>query len=100
MGLDGQAGTDAAGTNRNPGDRRELRLDPLAGGGDDGRRGYGAVEVAEWLAGTPLSPRERLAILGLMDGWTVSEIAQATGVSTETVKTWRKRGLQKLRQTL
>ena len=78
----------------------DLRLDPLAVRGDDGRLGYGAVEVAHWLAVTPLSPRERLAVLGLMAGWTVGEIAQSAGVGTETVKTWRKRALHKLRKTL
>lgn len=45
-----------------------------------------------------LSPRERLAIEAGLWGFSMIELAQAEGVSFETVKTWRKRALAKLRR--
>jgi RNA polymerase sigma factor (sigma-70 family) len=47
-----------------------------------------------------LSPRERLSVLAVLEGWSSSEVALAYGVSPETVKTWRKRALRKLRNAL
>lgn len=60
-------------------------------------------ESAEWrlcLAAIPLSPRERMAVEGALEGRGIAEIAQAEGVSVETVKTWRKRAWKKAREAL
>ena len=56
-----------------------------------------AVEWQELLA--PLSPREKLAIeyTVLLD-YKDRELAAVYGVSKDTVKTWRKRGLAKLKK--
>ena len=48
-----------------------------------------------------LSPRERLfAVMGLLKGWTVRDLALHCGVGVETVKTWKKRTVKKLRKAL
>lgn len=56
---------------------------------------FGLPEWADGLAA--LTDRERLAIVyTVLLGYTTSELADVCGVGRETVKTWRKRGLQKL----
>lgn len=55
--------------------------------------------VAPTLRALPVKQRTAL-VLRFADGRTVVEIAQAMGVSPETVKTQLKRGLPKLRTTL
>lgn len=48
-----------------------------------------------------LSPRERLAMQAtVLAGYTTGDLALREGVSVETAKTWRKRGLHKLRKQL
>jgi RNA polymerase sigma factor (sigma-70 family) len=60
---------------------------------------YADVEWAECFA--ILSEREKLAAKKLlMEGLKQGELAAMCGVSVETVKTWRKRALQKLRREL
>lgn len=50
---------------------------------------------------TSLSEREALAVEKLViDGLTMSELAQIEGVSAETVKTWKKRAFQKIRDEI
>jgi RNA polymerase sigma factor (sigma-70 family) len=59
--------------------------------------------LAEWralFAAAGLSPRERLAMTTLMNGWKTGEVAKAMCVSAETVKTWRKRAMEKLRKVM
>ncbi|GEO24723.1 hypothetical protein AAC03nite_05080 [Alicyclobacillus acidoterrestris] len=46
-----------------------------------------------------LSSRERAWLHGFMEGWTPEAMAAAFNVSVETVRTWRKRALTKLRQS-
>jgi RNA polymerase sigma factor (sigma-70 family) len=50
-----------------------------------------------WLDSAGLSHRERLAAHALLQGFTCKEVAAAVGVGTESVKTWRKRALRKLK---
>lgn len=52
---------------------------------------------ADWLQQSHLSSRERTYIEAMMRGATLQEIAHTMCVSPETVKTWRKRALLKLR---
>ncbi len=47
-----------------------------------------------------LSDREKQYVNGFLQGKTPRELAAQAGVSTETVKTWRKRAFQKLRTVL
>ncbi|WP_067926761.1 sigma-70 family RNA polymerase sigma factor [Alicyclobacillus shizuokensis] len=47
-----------------------------------------------------LSARERVVTEAMASGWRIKELAQALGVSVETVKTVRKRALRKLREHL
>ncbi|EPZ45562.1 sigma-70 family RNA polymerase sigma factor [Alicyclobacillus acidoterrestris] len=46
-----------------------------------------------------LSERERAWLHGFIEGWTPEAMATAFHVSVETVRTWRKRALAKLRQS-
>lgn len=62
-----------------------------------------AEDVVEWqmiIRGARLSPRETLVMKAWMQGYTTGDIAKQEAVSVETVKTWRKRALQKLRRML
>ncbi|QQE78744.1 sigma-70 family RNA polymerase sigma factor [Alicyclobacillus sp. SO9] len=55
---------------------------------------------AEWrilLHSAHLSSRECLGIQSLARGWSSTEIARRVGVSPDTVKTWRKRAVRKVR---
>jgi RNA polymerase sigma-70 factor (ECF subfamily) len=61
---------------------------------------YSDVEVKLWLDSVALSPRERLGVESLLAGWSRSDVATALGVTIESVKTWRKRALRKLRQSI
>jgi RNA polymerase sigma factor (sigma-70 family) len=56
-----------------------------------------ALDFASLVEQAGLSVRERLYLTWLMEGWTPKEMAACAHVSTETVKTWRKRTLYKLR---
>jgi RNA polymerase sigma factor (sigma-70 family) len=60
---------------------------------------YSDVEVKLWLDSAALSPRERLGVESLLAGWSRSDVATALGVSIESVKTWRKRALRKLKNS-
>jgi RNA polymerase sigma factor (sigma-70 family) len=63
----------------------------------------GAMAKAEWQTvfdHAGLSPRERFAMTALMEGVSMQHLAQTCGVSVETARTWRKRGLDKLRRAL
>ncbi|MCL6601074.1 MAG: sigma-70 family RNA polymerase sigma factor [Alicyclobacillus macrosporangiidus] len=77
-----------------------LRFTALAGG----RAGMpDTVLDAEWrilFVQAGLSPRERIGVEALVEGWTLPELAARFGVDRETCKTWRKRGLRKLRAAL
>lgn len=69
----------------------------LAGGVAD------AYELAEFymvLEQVPLSSRERLAVAGMLRGESCADMAKQCGVSIDTVRTWRKRALRKLREAL
>ncbi|GMA50992.1 hypothetical protein GCM10025857_23490 [Alicyclobacillus contaminans] len=69
----------------------------LVGGCPQAEGAENAMFHRLWLDAAPLSPRERLAIQALLDGVPCDELAVQCGVGTETVKTWRKRALKKLR---
>ncbi|SFU65952.1 RNA polymerase sigma factor [Alicyclobacillus macrosporangiidus] len=70
----------------------------------DGRFGMPEAALeAEWrilFVQAGLSPRERIGVEALVEGWTLPELAARFGVDRETCKTWRKRGLRKLRAAL
>ncbi|WP_029422338.1 RNA polymerase sigma factor [Alicyclobacillus macrosporangiidus] len=84
--------------------------------GDGGASALGSTALAGGRAGVPeaaleaewrilfvqagLSPRERIGVEALVEGWTLPELAARFGVDRETCKTWRKRGLRKLRAAL
>ncbi|MCF8567189.1 sigma-70 family RNA polymerase sigma factor [Alicyclobacillus tolerans] len=82
----------------------------LAGGaGGSGMSGFetgatvDAFNEVEWklvLETSDLSSREILSMQSLMAGESCTSLARRMGVSVETVKTWRKRGLRKLRKAL
>lgn len=99
--------------------RRDTRqsdrvIHPGAWSDDDGGDGLDSVADAhtleaflqvEWemtwptlFASAGLSPREALCMKALMEGIRPADLAHKEGVSVETVKTWRKRGMQKLRK--
>jgi RNA polymerase sigma factor (sigma-70 family) len=61
---------------------------------------YGPSILQVCVAQCGLSPRELLSVQGLLAGLTCSELAERAGVQMETVKTWRKRALRKLRAAL
>ena len=61
---------------------------------------YDSADIRMIIDSAGLSPRERLAILSMLDGQTCPDLALQEGVSSETVKTWRKRALHKLRAAL
>ncbi|MCL6631807.1 MAG: sigma-70 family RNA polymerase sigma factor [Alicyclobacillus herbarius] len=64
---------------------------------------FDAFSAQEWslvFETAGLTKRERLVTEALAAGWRIKELATALGVSQETVKTWRKRGLAKLRKNL
>ncbi|MCL6593841.1 MAG: sigma-70 family RNA polymerase sigma factor [Alicyclobacillus sp.] len=69
-----------------------------AGGSPDD--GYAQAELRLWMAQAGLSAREQAGVEALLAGWTCAELAAAWGVGAETAKTWRKRGLRKLRHSL
>lgn len=72
----------------------------VAGGGfghSAEETGYSETEWDLCLAQAGLSPRERTAMHSLMEGTPCSALARQYGVSEETAKTWRKRGVRKLR---
>ena len=61
---------------------------------------YDSADIRMAIAAVKLSDRERQAIHSLLLGETSAELAATTGVGVETAKTWRKRGLHKLRAAL
>jgi RNA polymerase sigma factor (sigma-70 family) len=61
---------------------------------------YSDVDVKLWLDSVALSPRERLGVQSVLAGWSRSDVAEALNVSVESVKTWRKRALRKLRESI
>jgi RNA polymerase sigma factor (sigma-70 family) len=61
---------------------------------------YSDVDLELWLDAVGLSPRERLGVQSALAGWSRSDVAEALNVSIESVKTWRKRALQKLRESI
>ncbi|MCL6518167.1 sigma-70 family RNA polymerase sigma factor [Alicyclobacillus sp.] len=65
--------------------------------------GMEEMVAAEWrvlFLQARLSAREQLGVWSLVEGWTLPELASRCGVSLETCRTWRKRGLRKLRAAL
>lgn len=58
---------------------------------------YDSADIRMAIAAANLSHRERLAIHSMIAGETCAQLAHRAGVGTETAKTWRKRGLHKLR---
>jgi RNA polymerase sigma factor (sigma-70 family) len=58
---------------------------------------YDSADIRMAIAAAHLSHRERLAIHSMIAGETCAQLAEHAGVGTETAKTWRKRGLHKLR---
>ncbi|WP_067930146.1 sigma-70 family RNA polymerase sigma factor [Alicyclobacillus kakegawensis] len=61
---------------------------------------YSLIEWRLVLPAAGLSERERVVTEAMASGWRIKELAQALGVSAETVKTVRKRALRKLREHL
>ncbi|KPV42460.1 sigma-70 family RNA polymerase sigma factor [Alicyclobacillus ferrooxydans] len=61
---------------------------------------YDSADIRIVVESAGLSPRERLAVLSMLNGQPSSDLALQESVSTETVKTWRKRALHKLRAAL
>lgn len=62
--------------------------------------GYAMAELRLWMDQAGLTEREQAGVKALLAGWTCAELATAWGVGEETAKTWRKRGLRKLRHSL
>jgi|GEM_PF-2516886 len=61
------------------------------------------LSLVEWyhvMHTAGLTQREKLGVVTMMEGWSSTEVAQRMGVSKETVKTWRKRGIGKMRKAL
>lgn len=75
-----------------------LGVGAVAAGIDAAAAEYSLVEWRMVMADANLSPRERLSLDAIVDGMSCSEVAARYGVSVETVKTWRKRGLGKIRK--
>lgn len=61
---------------------------------------YDSSDMRMAIAAVKLSARERQAIHSMLLGETSAELAVKTDVGVETAKTWRKRGLHKLRAAL
>lgn len=73
------------------------------GGSGSGLDVADAYELAEFymvLEQVPLSSRERLAVTGMLRRESCADMAKQCGVSIDTVRTWRKRALRKLREAL
>jgi len=68
--------------------------------GRESSDGFADVELQLLLIQAKLSPRERLAITVTLRGYSSTEMGHTLGVSPETVKTWKKRALRKLRVAL
>ncbi|MDQ0189376.1 sigma-70 family RNA polymerase sigma factor [Alicyclobacillus cycloheptanicus] len=66
----------------------------------DWRVSAASAELQLTLDAAGLSPRERQYVEGALCGYTNAEICRAQGVSSETVKTWRKRAFRKVRGVL
>lgn len=68
------------------------------------RDAYGAVDermtLCALLEQARLSPREYQCVIAILQGISLVKLAEAEGVSTETVRTWRKRALRKLREVI
>ncbi|GGJ13708.1 hypothetical protein GCM10010885_23800 [Alicyclobacillus cellulosilyticus] len=74
-----------------------------AGAGGCGPESLDPMAAADWrltVRAAGLSDRERLWLAAAAAGYGPMELAAACGVSAETVRTWRKRTLYKLRAAL
>jgi RNA polymerase sigma factor (sigma-70 family) len=59
-----------------------------------------SLDIAKLIEQAGLSQRERLYLKWLMEGRPLKEMAAIAHVSVETVKTWRKRAMHKLRSKI
>ncbi len=74
--------------------------DEQAAGIDEAANSDTRLFWAQVLVDAHLSQREALYFEEMARGRTPQQLARLMGVSTETVKTWRKRGLAKIRRVL
>ena len=95
-----RAGADGYLLKSAPSDQLPAALERLAGRGK-----YLSTELAVFLASavegenrsiSALSQREEEVVRSIADGYTVTEIAQGTGLSVKTVSTYRRRALEKM----
>lgn len=73
---------------------------PEAATGDEMACVVDAIALETLLDDAKLSARERTYVLNLVRGLTPMEMARDLGVSVETVRTWRKRAVAKVRQVM